>query len=152
MQAVKDLGQRQRPHPRRGQLDRQRHPIEARANLGHRRGIVIGDGEPGPGMAGPVGEQLDGFIGQRQRRHPPAHLTRHADRLTARREQRQPRRPTQQSDDQLGAGIEQMFAVVQHHQHLTVANKPQRLSIVERPGWSGRPSAGPPQRAPPRDR
>ena len=64
MQAVEDLGQRQRPHPRRRQLDRQRHTIQAPADLAHRRGIVVADGEIGPSMAGPVGEQFDGFIGQ----------------------------------------------------------------------------------------
>ena len=126
MQAVEDLGQRQRPHPRRGQLDRQRHTVQARADLAHRCGIVISEGEIGAGMAGPVGEQLDRLVGQRQRGHPPAHLTSDPDRLTAGRQQGQPRRPTEQRDDQLGAGIQQMLAVVQHHQHLTVANKPQQ--------------------------
>ena len=77
-------------------------------------------------MAGPIGEQLNRLVGQRQRWHPPTQLTRHPDRLTARRKECQPRRGTQQSDDHLGAGIQQMLAVVQHHQHLTVANKPQQ--------------------------
>jgi hypothetical protein len=64
MQAVEDLGQRQRTHPRRGQLDGQRHPVEARADLAHGRGIVVADRETGPGTAGPVGEQFDRFVGQ----------------------------------------------------------------------------------------
>ena len=91
MQAVEDLGQRQRPHPRRRQFDRQRHAVEAAADLGHRGGVVVGDGEVGPGPAGAVGEQLDRLVGQRQRRHPPAHLAGHPDRLTAGRQQRQRR-------------------------------------------------------------
>ena len=77
-------------------------------------------------MAGPIGEQLNRLVGQRQRRHPPTQLTGHPDRLTAGRKQCQPRRGTQQSDDQLGARIQQMLAVIEHHQHLTVANKPQQ--------------------------
>ena len=125
-QTIKNLGRRQRPHPRRRQLDRQRHPIQAGADLGHRPGILISDGKAGPGQAGAVGEQLDGFVGHRQRRHPPGHFTTHTDRLTARRQHTQPRRPTQESDDQLGACIKQVFAVIQHHQHLTVANKTQQ--------------------------
>ena len=66
MQAVEDLGQRQRPHPCCGQLDRQRQPVEARADFGHDCGVVVGDGEVGPSAAGAVGEQFDGFVGQRQ--------------------------------------------------------------------------------------
>ena len=99
MQAVEDLGQRQRAHPRRRQLDRQRQTIQARADLGHRGGVVAADGEIRPGMPRPVDEQLDGFIGQRQRRHPPTQLTRHPDGLTTRRQQGQPRRCTQDGHD-----------------------------------------------------
>ena len=40
MQAVEDLRQRQRPNPRRGKLDRQRHPIESPADLRYQRGIA----------------------------------------------------------------------------------------------------------------
>ena len=63
-QTVEDLGRRQRAHPRRRQLDRQRHPIQARANLAHRRGGVGAQREVGPGMAGAVDEQLDRLVGQ----------------------------------------------------------------------------------------
>ena len=34
-------------------------PSRRATDLGHRGGVVVGDGEIGPGMAGPVGEQLD---------------------------------------------------------------------------------------------
>jgi len=115
-----------RPHPRRRQLDRQRHPIQAPTNLTHRRSVVVVDGEIGSSTASAVDKQLDRLVGQRQRRHPPAHLTRNADRLTTRGKHGQPRRCTQQGDDQLGTRVEQVFAVVEHHQHLTVANKPQQ--------------------------
>ena len=83
MQAVENLAQRQGAHPRRGELDRQRQPIEARADFGHDCGVVVGDDEFRPSMASPVGEQFDGFIAKRQRWHPPTHFAGHADRLTA---------------------------------------------------------------------
>ena len=116
MQALEDFGRRQRPHPRRRQLDRQGHPIQAAADFGHRRSVVVVDGEIGSSTAGALDEQLDGLVGQRQRRHPPAHFARNADRLTTGGQQRQPRRGTEQRDDQLRARIEQVFAVVQHGQ------------------------------------
>ena len=62
-QTIEYLGRRQSPHPCCRQLDRQRHAIQAAADLDHDRGIVIGNGEAGLGQAGAVGEQLDGCIG-----------------------------------------------------------------------------------------
>ena len=59
-------------------------------------GVVVGDGEIGPGTAGAVAEQLDRLVGQRQRRHPPVHLTRHAERLATRRQHRHARAGAQQ--------------------------------------------------------
>ena len=47
VQAVDDLGQRQRANPRRRQFDGQRHPVQAPADLGHSGGVVGGDGEVG---------------------------------------------------------------------------------------------------------
>ena len=76
VQAADDLVERERPHPRGGQFDGQRHAVEATADLGDRVGVAVGDREVGPGSAGTVGEQLDGLVGQRQRRHLPIHLTR----------------------------------------------------------------------------
>ena len=61
MQAVQDLARRQRPHPRRRQLDRQRHTVEACADLGHSRGIVVAERETVLSTAGPIDEQLEGF-------------------------------------------------------------------------------------------
>ena len=123
MQAVEDFGQRQRAHPCGGELDRQRQPIEARADFGHDCGVVVGDGEIGASVASPVGEQFDGFVAKRQRRHPPAHLAGHTDRLTAGGQQRQSRSGAEQRIDQRRTGVEQVLAVVQHHQHLPVGDK-----------------------------
>jgi hypothetical protein len=124
MQAVDDLGQRQSAHSCRRQLDCQRHPVEAPADFRHGRGVVVGDDEIGPGMARPVGKQFNGRVGQRQRRHPPAQLAGHTDRLTAGRQQCQSRSGAEQRNDHRRARIEQMFAVVQHHQHLALGYKP----------------------------
>jgi hypothetical protein len=41
MQTVEDLGQRQRPHPRRREFDRQRHAVQAATDLSHSRGGVV---------------------------------------------------------------------------------------------------------------
>ena len=128
-------------------------PSRRRQISRHRRGIVVGDGEIGPSTAGTVGEQLDGFVGQRQRRHPPAHLAGHPDRLTAGRQQRQPRQRRPQSNDQRRARVQQMLTVVQHHQHLSVADE----TAAGCPSWSGPadragPARGPPRPAPRRDR
>ena len=52
VQAVEDLGQRQRAHPRGRELDGERHAVEPLADLRHGRGVVVGDGEVGPEPAG----------------------------------------------------------------------------------------------------
>lgn len=62
MKAVPDLGQRQRAHPGGRELDGQRHAVEPVTDLGYHGDVVVGDGEVGAGVAGPVREQLDGLI------------------------------------------------------------------------------------------
>ena len=126
MQAVADLDQRQDAHPRRRQLDRQRHAVEAPADLRRGGGVLIGEAEIGPDLARAVGEQLDRLVGQRQRRHPPTHLATNPDRLTARRHKAHRRAAAQQGNNQRGTCVQQMLTVVQHQQHPTVADKPQQ--------------------------
>ena len=83
--------------------------------------------EIGPGTAGSVDEQLD-----RPRR--PATATAPASSPHRRRRSAHDwsparvsrRRRTQESHDQRGARVEQVLAVVQHHQHLTVGDEPQQ--------------------------
>ena len=123
MQAVEDLVQRQRTHARSRKFDRERHSVEPPADLVHRHGVLIGGGEIGPHPTRAVFEQLDRFVGQRQRGHPPCHLTGQPDRLTARRQQRQTRACFEQRQDEFRAGIEQMLAVVQHQQQLTLTDE-----------------------------
>ena len=66
MQAADDLFQRQGPHAGRGQFDGQRHAVEPTADLGHGGGVILSDGEMGPNPSGPIDEQFDGLVGQRQ--------------------------------------------------------------------------------------
>ncbi|HEY7296057.1 MAG TPA: hypothetical protein VH916_13515, partial [Dehalococcoidia bacterium] len=47
----------QHPHPRGGQLDRERHAVEAAAHLRDRGRVLLGDLEVGLQRAGPLGEQ-----------------------------------------------------------------------------------------------
>jgi hypothetical protein len=62
VQAAHDLVKRECSHACRGQFDRQRHAIEAPADLGHRGRVVVGDGELRSGAASPVTEQLDRLV------------------------------------------------------------------------------------------
>ena len=62
MQAVADLGQRQHAHPRRRQLDRQRHAVEASADLRRGGGVVVGEAEIGADPSRTVVEQLDRLV------------------------------------------------------------------------------------------
>ena len=82
---------------------------------------------------------------QRQRGHLPHRFPRYAERLTAGGKHRQPRRATQQGSDQRGACLEQMFAIVQHQQHLAVAKVPQQcVHASSDPVDRAAPRLGPP--------
>ena len=126
MQAADDLIERKRPHPRSGQFDGQRHAVETAADLGDRFSVVVCDGEIGPGAASAVGEQLDSLVGKRQRGHLPIHLAGNQKWFAARRQNRHPRAAGKHFVDQFGAGLQQMLAVVQHHQQPTVADRAQQ--------------------------
>lgn len=123
MQAVHDLLQRQRPNTRRSKLDRQRHAVQAPADLLSQREIVVADTEVGAGVAGAVSEQLDGLVGHGQRRHPPAQLAGHPQRLTAGGQDRQPRARRQQRDHYGPAGVEQMLAIIKQQQRFALAEE-----------------------------
>ncbi len=78
---------------------------------------------------------------ERQRRHPPAHLAGHPDRFTARRQARQPRTCVEQRDHQRRARIQQCSQLSSTTSICRSAINRVNVSIVERPGWSGSPSA-----------
>ncbi len=58
IQPGSDLIQREDPDPRRGQLDGERDPVEAAADLRHRGRVLLGERELGQHGARPVHEQL----------------------------------------------------------------------------------------------
>ncbi len=125
MQAVENLGQRQRAHACSRQFDRERHAVEPLADLGHRPFVLIGGAELGPHPTCALFEQLE-----RLRR--PATATALARSLH--RSIRSvlcsssgcvnPGQAVEKRDNEIGARIEQMLAVVQHHQQLTITDEP----------------------------
>ncbi len=141
MEAVDDLGQRQGPHPRRGEFDGQRHAVEPPADLAHRGGAVGGDGEVGPGQPGAVGEQLDRLVGHDSggTRHVTSPATPIGSRLVA--------KIVNLGHAPSSAAISAAHASSRCSQlssTTSVCRSPMnrtRVSTVERPGWSGNPSA-----------
>ena len=124
-QTVQDLVEGQGPNAGRREFDRQWHAVEAVADGGHRAGVVRRDVKVGAHQAGAVGEQVDGVVAQRQRRHPPDRLTRHAERFAARGEQRQLGACADERGGDPGAFVEQVLAVVEHDEHPAVGSEAQ---------------------------
>ena len=128
-QPVGDLLSGQHGHPRCGQLDGQRHPIQRPADRGHRHRVALGDGETRAGGRGPVGEQLDRLIAREflgighrpggrdiERDHLPDGFLRDAQRFLAGHQDAQPGAAGEQPLAQPGARIDQVLAAVQHDQ------------------------------------
>jgi hypothetical protein len=114
--------------PRCCQFNRERYPIQAVANLRHRRCILAGHRESGQRRGGPGGKQADGLIlgqilkrrrrleiRQGQRGHPPGRLPAHVERLAAGRQDADARAGSEQPVGQLGCGFNQVPAVIQQH-------------------------------------
>jgi hypothetical protein len=127
-QAVQQLRHAQRLHPRRRQLNRQRHPIQPRHQPPHHRGGLPVQREPRISPASPVREQrhrlrpvlvrLTISTGQRQRRQPVPDLPGHRQRLPAGRQDLHVITGCQQPGAQLRGRADHMLAVVQHQQQL----------------------------------
>ena len=124
-----------------GQLDGERDAVEAVADLGDGGGVGVADGERRSGPAGPLDEQGDGVV-LRQRRDvdgvargsgSAATGTRqvispgHAEGLAAGGQHRRGRIGRQQSGDELGAGGDEVLAVVQDEQRRLVAELGREL-------------------------
>ena len=137
VQPLGQLGRGQDPHPRRGQLDGQRQAVEPLADGGHLSGVLVGDLERRPDQLRPLLEQLDrvrggqgrrgqagarASLGQRERRYLPVELALHAQSLAAGGQHGQRRAGGQQALGQAGRRSGQVLAVVQHDQHLMVAD------------------------------
>ena len=110
---------------RRGQLNRERQAIKAAAHLSNQRGVACGDREARVGGRCPVGEQarrvaLRGALpalvrrGCRQGANGVDAFAGNSERLAAGREHTQLGRPGQQDLDELGAGGDEVLAVVEH--------------------------------------
>ena len=121
-------GQGQRAQPGGGQLDGQRHPVQPPADRHHQLGGLPADGKLDTLRSGPLNEQRD-RIGRlrrpgvriagsrkRQRRHPVNGLSADAERLAAGGQQMHPRAAPQDQLSGLGAGADQVLAVVEHDQ------------------------------------
>jgi hypothetical protein len=134
IEPAQQLGHAQRLGPRRGQLDRQRHPVQPTHQPRHIGAVVIGQREPCIGRAGPVGEQrhrprLRHIIGipragHRQRRQPAGRLSLDPQRLPAGRQDPHVVTGLQQARAQLRGRADHMLAVIQHQQQLPAGQHP----------------------------
>ena len=131
LQPRQDRRGRQQLDARRGQLDRQRQPVQAGADLGDRRGVVVGDLESRLDRERPLDEQPDRLvlrhtlggrarIGEHQRRHRHLLLARDAKRAARRRDHLQARAGADQIGDQRRGG-QHLLEVVHHQQRLPIA-------------------------------
>ena len=122
-----DRGRAQRRHPRGGQLDRQRDPVQAPADLADRRGVSRGQGkvaacgsgaldEQGYRVAGGGGRHARRRRRQRQRPQPEDLLTAHAQRLPARGQDAHPAAAAQDVRCEGRCRAHQVLAVVDHQQ------------------------------------
>ena len=134
IEAGVQLGRGHHPQPGRGQLDGQRDAIQPPADPpGHLGGRHV-PGQRHPLGGGAVGQQPHRLAGPdrrgvvavgrgAQRRHPVHPLPADAQRLTAGRQQRQVRAVPQQRVGELGASVDEVLAVVQHHQQAALADR-----------------------------
>ena len=133
---VQQLDHAQRLHPRRRQLDRQRHPVQPRHDPGHQRPALAVDVEMHIGPAGPVREQRHRIrtasasrviqVRQGQRPQPVPRLPGHRQRLPAGRQHPHIITGRQQPGAQPGGRADHMLAVVQHQQQLLPGQHPRQ--------------------------
>ncbi len=124
-----DFRRAQRRHPRGGELDRQRDPIQPPADLtdggdvSGTQGEVAAHGrraldEQGHRIAGPGGGHARVRGRQRQRPQPEDLLTVHAQRLPARGQETHPPAAAQDAGCQDSRCAQQVLAIVEHHQRV----------------------------------
>ena len=127
-QPLVDLGQREDLEPARGQLDRERQPVEAAADPDDKVGVRWRVDQSGCGTLGARQEQPGGVVGLQRlwgiggpRLDPQGgegehRLGREAKRLAAGRYERDRRACLQERAGHLAAGVEKMLAVVEDQQ------------------------------------
>jgi hypothetical protein len=144
IQAVQHLRHTKRLNPRRGQLDRQRHPIQPLHEARHQRPGLAAQGEMRVNLPRPVSEQGDSIgspwlglavpVGQAQRRQPIPRLRRHPNRLPACRQNPHIIRCRQQRRAQSGHRRNHVLAVVQDQQDLPARHHPRQQVRYRHPG------------------
>ena len=134
-----DLLERHRPHPGRGELDRQRQAVKAGDDAGDER---LGEPDARPGGHRPLLEQPGGVAG--------VQLAEQVDALGGDRERRpagdehaQVGRRGDQERDQAGHRLDQVLAVVQHQQGRRLPEqlrdaRPDVGALLPRSGPGGR--------------
>ena len=131
VEAAVQVGERERRQPSRGELDGQRHPVEAADDVGDQFEVRGRGRRAGAHSAGPVEEHRHGGnlrrllpgARQRERGQPEGVFGGQAERLAARRQHAQPRAGRQQRADDVARGVEQVLAVVDHQQAGPVAEQ-----------------------------
>ena len=121
IETITHLADRHRRHPRGRQLDRQRDPVEAAADLHHRARLVsVGQREARSHAAGAFDEQIHcGRVDARadvQRGHRPQLLVGDPQSFAAGGQDLHRRRLREDRLDQIGGGVEHVLAVVEHQQ------------------------------------
>jgi hypothetical protein len=130
IQPIQQLRHAKRLHPRRGQLDGQRHAVKARHQPRRRRSRRIVQHEPRIYLAGAVREQGHRFgsdawvTGQGQRSQPVARLTGNSQRLPAGDQHPQVVTGSEQGGAELGSRVDDVLAVIQHQQQLLPGQHP----------------------------
>ena len=120
--------------PGRGQLDRQRQPVQCPADARHRRERAGVDREILAHRAGPVAQQLNGWRGldlaragvpvrQGQRLDLPQRFAGDAERLPARRQDPQPLALPEHPVGERRGRLDHVLAVVQDQQRLPLADR-----------------------------
>ena len=123
---------REDPDPRRRQLDRQREPVEADADLRHRRGVLVGHLEARLDRSCALDEEGDGLVlreaierremrrvRQAERWNRVLLLAGDAQRAAAARQHGEVRRRRQQIRDR-GSGGDDLLEVVEDEQHAAI--------------------------------
>ena len=116
VEALGELGRGQYPHPRGGQLDRQRQAVQTTADLPDGVRVAFADLERWPHQLGSLLEEPH-RVRPGQRRDRPAALALHAQRLAAGGEDGQGRAAGQEPFGEVCHRGGQVLAVVQHDQH-----------------------------------
>ena len=148
---IQSIGQHARAHrgnSRRGELDRERDPVETPTDLNHRAHIAVREHEISFGGPRPITEQLDRLgrgsrveirpLARRaERGHHQVALPVDAEALAAGGQHHQPRARTLQDLDQVPHLAQEMLTVVQDQQELLRSQELDKRVDQALPGTSG---------------